>query len=109
MFVTAKFERRCSFGSVMLAPFPLDHLYDRNGLKADVVSRPSGPGRMFVSSVTEEYDHARPGKVLAARRTHSLEQRQADRGDTPITAKARLGDQNPIAVGGAKTYLARST
>jgi hypothetical protein len=39
--------------------FAAKHPYDRNTLKADMDSRPSGSGACSSSSLTEEYDHAR--------------------------------------------------
>jgi hypothetical protein len=41
-------------------------------------------GRMLVTPVTEEYDHARNFKLLTNYQTHALEQRQAGRGETSV-------------------------
>src|SRR6266568_6375751 len=58
----------------------------------------SDAGRMLVTSVTEDYDHAKHRKCCPNRiQTHALEQGQADRRKATAAAKARLVDPDQAA------------
>jgi hypothetical protein len=83
--------------------FTLKPFNDRKPLKAHMVSWPQDQGACSSSSVTEEYEHAKPSKLRASRQTHALEQRQTDRRKTSVETEARLGDQDPIAARGTNT------